>query len=134
MSKESQGNITLHRFLQDIQFQTQRKDEAKLLEYSLPEEVVTPIMMLYKKTKPMVHSPDGYIDIVAGILLEDTFAPYSYIICLDYILWTSTDLIKGNDFLLRKRQEADNFPQMINHFSQIHQAKQNLCSIAESEH
>ena len=36
-----------------------------------------------------VRSPDGdteYFDIVAGVLQEDTLAPYLFIICLDYML------------------------------------------------
>ena len=35
--------------------------EQTLLTYSLPKEIVTTIMMLYKNTKAMVLSPDGDI-------------------------------------------------------------------------
>ena len=58
-------------------------------------------MILYKNTKAMVHSADGdtdFFNIVAGILQGDTLAQYSLIICLDYILQTSIDLIKENGF------------------------------------
>ena len=54
-------------------------------------------MMLYKNTKVKVRSPDtdtGYFDIVADVLQGDTFAPYLLIICLDYVLRTSIDLMK----------------------------------------
>ena len=53
--------------------------------------------------KVKVHSPDGdtdYFDIVAGVLQEDTLAPYLFIICLDYVLRTSMDLMKENGFKL----------------------------------
>ena len=62
-------------------------------------------MMLYKYTKVKVCSPDGdtdYFDIVAGVLQGDTLAPYLFIICLDYVLRTSIDLIKENGFKLAK--------------------------------
>ena len=39
-----------------------------------------------------------FFDIVAGVLL----APYLFIICLDYVLKTSIDLIKENVFTLKK--------------------------------
>ena len=47
--------------------------------------------------KVKVRSPDGdtdYFDIVAGVLQEDTLAPYLFIICLDYVLRTSIDIMK----------------------------------------
>ena len=49
--------------------------------------------------------PDGdkdFFDIVAGVLHGDTLAPYLFIICLDYVLWKSLDLIKENGFMLIK--------------------------------
>ena len=54
-----------------------------------------------------VRSPDGdteYFDIVAGVLQGDTRAPYLFIICLDYVLRTSTDKIRENDFELTKKR------------------------------
>ena len=53
-------------------------------------------MIFYKNTNVKVHSPDG------GILREDTLDPYLFIICRDYVLQTSIDLMKGNDFTLEK--------------------------------
>ena len=46
--------------------------------------------------KVKVCSPDGdtdYFDIVAVVLQEDTLAAYLFIICLDYMLRTSIDLM-----------------------------------------
>ena len=86
------------RFLQGIWFHKRRGNiEQTLLAYGLPKETVKGIMMLYRKMKVKVHSPDGeknFFDIVAGVLEGDTFAPYSFIICLDYVLQMSMDLIK----------------------------------------
>ena len=62
-------------------------------------------MILYKNTKVEVRSPDGdtdYFDILAGVLQKDTLAPYLFIICLDYVLRTSIDLMKENGFTLSK--------------------------------
>ena len=63
--------------------------------------------MHYENTKAMVCSPDengdiDFFDIGAGVLQEDTLAPYLFIICLDYILWMLIDLIKQNGFALKK--------------------------------
>ena len=81
--------------------------EQILLTYSLPKETVAAIMILYRNTKVKVRSPDGetdYIDIVAGVLQGDTLAPYLFIICLDYMLRTSINKIKGNGFKLTKKR------------------------------
>ena len=53
----------------------------------------------------MVLSPYGYTDffnIIAGVMQGDTLAPYIFLICLDYILWTLIDLMKENGFTLKK--------------------------------
>ena len=78
--------------------------EQILLPNGLPKETVTDIMMLYKNTKAVVHSPDGDtdpFDIVAGVLPGDTLAPYVFIICQDYVLRTLIYLIK-NGFTYKK--------------------------------
>ena len=57
--------------------------EQILLAYGLPKETVAAIMMLYRNTKVKVRSLDedtDYFDIVAGVLQEDTLAPYFFII------------------------------------------------------
>ena len=83
------------------------KIEQILLAYGLPKETVVAIMILYRNTKVKVRSPDGdteYFDIVAGVLQEDTLAPYLFIICLDYVLRTSIDKIRENGFELTKKR------------------------------
>ena len=55
--------------------------------------------------KAIDHLPDGntnFFNIVPGVLRENTLVPYMFIICLDYVLWTSIDLIKENGFTLNK--------------------------------
>ena len=62
-------------------------------------------MMLYRNTKVKVCSLDGdtdNFDIVAGVLQGDTLVPYLFIISLDYVLRTSIDKMKDNDFKLTK--------------------------------
>ena len=84
-----------------------RKMEQILLAYSLPQETVAAITILYRNTKVKVRSPDGnteYFDIVAGVLQGDALAPYLFIICLDYVFRISIDKIKENGFELSKKR------------------------------
>ena len=63
--------------------------------------------MLYKNMKLKIGSPGGdtdYFVIVAGVLLGDTLVSYMFIICLDYVFWTSIDLMKENGFKLAKER------------------------------
>ena len=79
--------------------------EEILIANGLPEETVADVMMLYKTMKVKVCSPDGdtdFLDIVTGVLQRDTLALYLFIICLDYILRTSIDLMKENGYTLAK--------------------------------
>ena len=89
--------------------------EQIFMAYGLPKETVEAIMMLFKNTKVKVRSPDGdrLFDIVAGVLQEDTLVSYLLIICLDYVLRTSVDLIKENDFTLAKARSRWYFAQTI---------------------
>ena len=41
-------------------------------------------------------------DVVTGVLQGDKLTLYLFIICLDYVPWTSIDLIKENGFMLKK--------------------------------
>ena len=64
-------------------------------------------MMLYKNTKVKVRSADedtDYLGIVTGSVQEDTIVPYLFIICLDYMLRTSIELMKENGFKLAKER------------------------------
>ena len=83
------------------------KMEQILLAYGLPKETVAAITILYRNTKVKESSPNGdteYFDIVARVLQGDTLAPYLFIICLDYVLRTSTDKIRENGFELKKKR------------------------------
>ena len=73
-------------------------------------------MLLYKNMKVKVRTLDGdtdYFDIVAGVLQEDTLAPCLFIICLDYMLRTSIDLMKENGFKLAKERSRRYLTQTI---------------------
>ena len=81
--------------------------EQILLADGFHKEIVAAIMMLCKNTKVKVRSPYGdtdYFDIVTGVLQGDTLAPYLFIICLDYVLRTSIDLMKENGFKLAEER------------------------------
>ena len=57
--------------------------------------------------KVKVHFLDGdtnYFDIVAGVLQGDRLAPYLFIICLDYVLRMSIDLMKENGLKMAKER------------------------------
>ena len=76
---------------------------------------VAAILMLYKNTKVKVRSPDGdtdYFDIVEGVLQGDTLASYLFIICLDYELRTSIDLMKKNCFKLAEERSRRHTAQL----------------------
>ena len=73
-------------------------------------------MMLYKKTKVNFRSTNGdtdYFNIVAGVLQEETLAPYLLIICQNNMLRASIDLMKENDFMLAKERSRGNPTQTI---------------------
>ena len=83
------------------------KMEQILLVYGIPKETVATMTNLCRNTNVKVRSPDGdtvYFDIVAGVLEEDTLAPYLFIIYLDYVLRTSIFKIKENGFKLTKKR------------------------------
>ena len=64
--------------------QGREKTMQVLLEYGLPKETVTAIMMLCKNIKAMVCSPDGntdFFDIITGVLQGNMLTTYLFIIC-----------------------------------------------------
>ena len=92
------------------------KMEHILHTYGLLKETVAAIMMLYENTKVKVHSPDGdtdYFNIVAGVLQGDTWTPYLFIICLDYMFRRSIDLMKENGFKLATERSRTYLAQTI---------------------
>ena len=90
--------------------------------YGQTKETVAAITILYRNTKVKVRSPHGdtdYFDIVAGVLQGDTLAPYLFNICFDYVLRTSIDKIKENDFKLTKKRSR-RYPYKNNYRGQLH--------------
>ena len=70
--------------------------EQILLAYGFPKETVAAIIMFNNNSKVKVRSPDrdtDFFDLVAGMLQGDILAPYLFIICLEYVLRTSIDLM-----------------------------------------
>ena len=81
--------------------------EQILIAYGNLKETVAAILLVYKNTKVKVCSPVGdtdVFDIVRGVLQGNTLVPYLFIICLDYVLRTSIDLMKDNGFKLAKER------------------------------
>ena len=63
-------------------------------------------MIFYKNTKAMDYTLDGdtnFFDIDDGVLQGDTLAPCLFIICQNYVLKMSIDLIKNGFTLLKAR-------------------------------
>ena len=64
-------------------------------------------MIQYKNTSVKVRYQD--FDIVAGVLQRDILAPYLFIICLDYVLRTSIDIMKDNG-LKQAKESSRRYP------------------------
>ena len=67
-------------------------------------------MILFNNAQVIVRPPyynTDYFDIVTGFLLGDILAPYPFIICLDYVLRTSIDLLKENGLTLKRRYPVE---------------------------
>ena len=101
-SKEfMQKNLKFIDFSQAFDSILRVKMEKIVLASGLPKETVTAVMMLYSNMKVKICSPDedtDFFDIVAGVLQGDTLALHLFIIWLDYVIWTSIDLMKENGF------------------------------------
>ena len=107
MCKNLEATILFVAFAKAFDFIHWGKMEQMLLANSLPKDSVAAIMMLYRNTKVKVREPDedtDYFDIVAGVLQGDTLEPYLFVICLDYMLRTSIDIMKENRFKLTKER------------------------------
>ena len=105
-AKNLQATILFVNFTKAFDSIHRGKKEQILLAYGLPKETVAEITILYRNTKVKVRSPDGdteYFNIVA-VLQGDTLAPYLFIICLEYVLRTSSDKIKENGFNAHKTE------------------------------
>ena len=74
--------------------------EQIVLAHGLPKENVTAIIMFYKTMKAMVCSPDDNNVFFLHCCKEIHW--HLFIIHLDYVLWTSIDLMKENVFTLKK--------------------------------
>ena len=79
--------------------------EQMLLANVSTKKTVAAILVLYRNMKVKVCSPDrdtDFFDIIAGVLQGDILAPYLFVIFLDYMVRTSTNVMKENGFTLTK--------------------------------
>ena len=71
-------------------FDTVHREMMLILKaYGIPEEFMTAISIMYEDTSANVITPDGETEtfsILAGVLQEDTLAPYLFVIVIDYIM------------------------------------------------
>ena len=84
-----------------------REDGENTSHQRPPCKTIVAIMMLYKNTKVNVCLTDGhtdYFNIVVGVLQGDILASHQFIICQDYVLRTSIDLMKENGFKLAQER------------------------------
>ena len=94
------------------------ENEANSPRLRVPKETAAAIMILRvcKNTNVKVRSLDegtDYIDIVADMLQGDTLASFLFIICLDYVLRTSIDIMKDKGFKLAKERSRRYIAQTI---------------------
>ena len=91
-----------------------------LRAYGIPEQLVNAIGQMYENTRAKVISPDGETDLfelLAGVLQGDTFAPYLFVIVLDYALRTAIDGREEDlGFHLEKRKSRRVSPEVITDF------------------
>ena len=105
-SKNLEATISFVNFAKAFDSIHREKMEQILLVYSLPKETIAAIMMLNKNTKVKIRLRDEDTNYF------DTLATYLFIICLDYVLRPSIDLMKENGFKLAK-EEADDIPHKL---------------------
>ena len=76
-AKDLQATILFVDFTKAFDSIHRGKMKQILLAYGIPKETVAAIMIIYRKTKVNVRSPEGdtdYFSIVAGVLQGDTLA------------------------------------------------------------
>ena len=74
--------------------------------YGIPQPIIEAIRVLYTNTSSTILTPDGPIDILAGILQGDTLAPFLFILVLDYVLRKSLDINNSNGLQLHPRKSS----------------------------
>ena len=80
--------------------------------YGIAKEAVNAMMILYQNIKTKSRSPDSdtdFFDINAGILQGDTLVPFTFIVCLDYVLRKSLDAQTDWGFILTQ-QTSSRYP------------------------
>ena len=68
-----------------------------LRAYGIPPRLVQAIEVMYRNARAKIVTPDGeteMFDITAGVLKDDTLAPFLFIIVFDYAL---TRAIEGKE-------------------------------------
>ena len=106
LAKNLEKLLLFEDFRKEFDSMYRRKMEQIVLTYGLPKETVTAITMFFKNPEVMVRSPNVDIDsfdIISRVLLEDTLAPYLFIISQNNVLQKS---IKENNFKWKKARRG----------------------------
>ena len=77
--------------------------------YGLPDKIIAGIKSMYDNPETFVLSPNEATDsffTTAGILQDDTLAPYLFIIVVEYVLRISLDPINNHDLTLQERRST----------------------------
>ena len=93
----------------------EKNKQTFVLNVLYSNEIIKAIMTMYSNTQAFVRSPDGdtkFFNIIAGVLQGDTFAPYLFIIVLDYVL-RNLDQTKDLGFTLKKHLSRRNPAEML---------------------
>ena len=75
--------------------------------YGIPEQIIIAIKALYINTNAKVLTPDEeteQFDTLAGVLQGHTFAPFLFILVLDYVLRISLDSNNNHGLFLSSKQ------------------------------
>ena len=98
-AKDLEATLLLLDFSNAVDF-IHRGKMDQILQAYFPKETVIAIVMPYTNTKVKVRPPN-FFNIIAGVLRENTLAPYVSIICLDNRIRMSIDRMKEYGFTLK---------------------------------
>ena len=80
------------------------KDGANIASIRFTNNCDNDVPLKHKCNCSITDTDNDVFEIVTGVLQGNTLATHFFIICLDYVLRMSIDLIKINGHILKKKQ------------------------------